>query len=246
MAQTLLDESGYAEMWQQDKSPEAPGRLENLKELVSAMADYESLAAFLEHVALVMDNDEAAEGERVSIMTLHGAKGLEFDMVFLPGWEEGVFPSRRSIDEGGDSALEEERRLAYVGITRARRVAVISHAANRRIYGNWQSALPSRFLDELPATDIIREGGAQREARPQGSVFAGSGLFAQRPRRMIEAGAWEVKERPAAKSVFSVGERVFHQKFGYGRILAVEEDRLDIAFEKAGEKRLLDRFVEKS
>jgi DNA helicase-2/ATP-dependent DNA helicase PcrA len=244
MAQTLLDESGYSAMWQQDKSPEAPGRLENLKELVSAMADYESLAAFLEHVALVMENDEAAEGERVSLMTLHGAKGLEFDMVFLPGWEEGVFPSRRSVDEGGDKALEEERRLAYVGITRARRVAVISHAANRSIYGNWQSQLPSRFLDELPAAEVAREGAAQ--ARPQASVFAGGGMFAQRPRRMIEAGAWEVKERPAAATSFAVGQRVFHQKFGYGRVTGVEEDRLDIAFEKAGEKRVLDRFVEKA
>jgi DNA helicase-2/ATP-dependent DNA helicase PcrA len=246
MAQTLLDESGYAPMWQQDKSPEAPGRLENLKELVSAMADYESLAAFLEHVALVMDNDEAAEGERVSLMTLHGAKGLEFDMVFLPGWEEGVFPSRRSIDEGGDKALEEERRLAYVGITRARRVAVISHAANRSIFGNWQAQIPSRFLDELPAGEIIREGSTQRDNRPRASVFAGGGMYAQRPRRMIEAGAWEVKPRAAASSAFTVGERVFHQKFGYGRVLAIDENRLDIAFEKAGEKRLLDSFVEKT
>ncbi len=245
MAATLVDESGYAAMWQQDKSPEAPGRLDNLKELLRAMGEFESLAAFLEHVSLVMENDADAEGERVSLMTLHAAKGLEFDMVFLPGWEEGLFPSQRSMDEGGEKSLEEERRLAYVGITRARRVAVISHAANRRIYGNWQSSLPSRFLDELPAGDIIREGGAQREARAHGSVFAGGGLFAQRPRRMIEAGAWEVKERPAASSGFSVGERVFHQKFGYGRIRAIEDDRLDIAFDKAGEKRLLDRFVEK-
>ncbi|MEO3472624.1 UvrD-helicase domain-containing protein [Roseomonas sp. CAU 1739] len=244
MAQTLLDESGYAPMWQQDKSPEAPGRLENLKELVSAMADYESLGAFLEHVALVMDNDADAEGERVSLMTLHGAKGLEFDMVFLPGWEEGVFPSRRSVDEAGDKGLEEERRLAYVGITRARRVAVISHAANRNIFGNWQSQIPSRFLDELPASEIIREGTSQRAQRGP-SVFAGGGMFAQRPRRMIEAGAWEVKPR-ATTSSFTVGERVFHQKFGYGRVIGIDDNRLDIAFEKAGEKRLLDSFVEKT
>jgi DNA helicase-2/ATP-dependent DNA helicase PcrA len=246
MAATLVDESGYAAMWQQDRSPEAPGRLDNLKELLRAMGEFENLAGFLEHVSLVMENDADAGGERVSLMTLHAAKGLEFDMVFLPGWEEGLFPSQRSLDEGGEKSLEEERRLAYVGITRARRVAVISHAANRRIYGNWQSSLPSRFLDELPADQILREGAAQREARAHGSVFAGGGLFAQRPRRMIEAGAWEVKERPAASSTFSVGERVFHQKFGYGRILAIEDDRLDIAFDKAGEKRLLDRFVEKA
>ncbi|WP_338148162.1 ATP-dependent helicase [Neoroseomonas eburnea] len=245
MAATLLDESGYAEMWKQDKSPDAPGRLDNLKELVRAMGEFENLSGFLEHVSLVMENDEAAEGERVSLMTLHAAKGLEFDMVFLPGWEEGLFPSQRSLDEGGEKALEEERRLAYVGITRARRVAVISHAANRRIYGNWQASIPSRFLDELPAGEIIVEGGAQREARSHASVFAGGGMFGMRPRRMIEAGAWEVKERPAATGKFSVGERIFHQKFGYGRITAIEENRLDIAFEKAGEKRLLDSFVEK-
>ncbi|WP_198374913.1 ATP-dependent helicase [Neoroseomonas rubea] len=245
MAATLIDESGYAAMWQQDKSPEAPGRLDNLKELVRAMGEFESLAGFLEHVALVMENDEAAEGERCSLMTLHAAKGLEFDMVFLPGWEEGLFPSQRSLDEGGEKALEEERRLAYVGITRARRVAVISHAANRRIYGNWTSSIPSRFLDELPPNEVVVEGGAQREARSH-SVFAGGGLFAQRPRRTIEAGAWEVKERPAKEGAFQVGERVFHQKFGYGRITAIEENRLDIAFEKAGQKRLLDSFVEKT
>ena len=245
MAATLIDESGYAAMWQQDKSPEAPGRLDNLKELVRAMGEFETLSGFLEHVALVMENDEAAEGERVSLMTLHAAKGLEFDMVFLPGWEEGLFPSQRSLDEGGEKALEEERRLAYVGITRARRVAVISHAANRRIYGNWTSSIPSRFLDELPPGEIVVEGGAQREARSH-SVFAGGGLFAQRPRRTIEAGAWEVKERPAKAGAFQVGERVFHQKFGYGRITAIEDNRLDIAFEKAGQKRLLDSFVEKT
>ncbi len=244
MAQTLLDESGYAPMWQADKSPEAPGRLENLKELVSAMADYESLGAFLEHVALVMDNDADAEGERVSLMTLHGAKGLEFDMVFLPGWEEGVFPSRRSVDEAGDKGLEEERRLAYVGITRARRVAVISHAANRSIFGNWQAQIPSRFLDELPASEIIREGNSQRAQRPP-SVFGSGGLHGARPRRMIEAGAWEVKPR-ATTSSFKVGERVFHQKFGYGRVTGIEDNRLDIAFEKSGDKRLLDSFVEKT
>ncbi|MCA3419336.1 MAG: UvrD-helicase domain-containing protein [Roseomonas sp.] len=245
MAATLLEESGYTDMWKQDRSPEAPGRLDNLKELLRAMADYETLAGFLEHVSLVMENDEAAEGQRVSIMTLHGAKGLEFDRVFLPGWEEGVFPSQRSLEEGGERALEEERRLAYVGITRARRFAVISHAANRRIYGNWQASIPSRFLDELPAPEIKLEGNAAREMRGASVFPASGGLYGQRP-RVIEAGAWEVKERPASAARYAPGDRVFHQKFGYGEVTGVDDDRLDIRFDKAGEKRLIDRFVEKA
>lgn len=245
MAATLLEESGYTDMWKQDRSPEAPGRLDNLKELLRAMADYETLAGFLEHVSLVMENDEAAEGQRVSIMTLHGAKGLEFDRVFLPGWEEGVFPSQRSLEEGGERALEEERRLAYVGITRARRFAVISHAANRRIYGNWQASIPSRFLDELPASEIKLDGNAAREMRSASVFPASGGLYGQRP-RVIEAGAWEVKERPASAARYAPGDRVFHQKFGYGEVTGVDDDRLDIRFEKAGDKRLIDRFVEKA
>ena len=245
MAATLLEESGYTDMWKQDRSPEAPGRLDNLKELLRAMADYETLAGFLEHVSLVMEIDETAEGQRVSIMTLHGAKGLEFDRVFLPGWEEGVFPSQRSLEEGGERALEEERRLAYVGITRARRFAVISHAANRRIYGNWQASIPSRFLDELPASEIKLEGNAAREMR-SASVFPSTGgLYGQRP-RVIEAAAWEVKERPTSSARYAKGDRVFHQKFGYGEVTGVEDDRLDVRFDKAGEKRLIDRFVEKA
>ncbi|MBM3591161.1 MAG: DNA helicase II [Alphaproteobacteria bacterium] len=245
MAATLLEESGYTDMWKQDRSPEAPGRLDNLKELLRAMADYETLAGFLEHVSLVMENDEAAEGQRVSIMTLHGAKGLEFDRVFLPGWEEGVFPSQRSLEEGGERALEEERRLAYVGITRARRFAVISHAANRRIYGNWQASIPSRFLDELPASEIKLEGNAAREMRSASVFPASGGLYGQRP-RVIEAAAWEVKERPTSATRYAPGDRVFHQKFGYGEVTGVDDDRLDIRFDKAGDKRLIDRFVEKA
>ncbi|MGG5808844.1 ATP-dependent helicase [Falsiroseomonas sp. CW058] len=245
---TLLEESGYTAMWQADRSPEAPGRLENLKELLRALADYQSLAGFLDHVALVMENDENAEGERVQLMTLHAAKGLEFDTVFLPGWEEGVFPSQRSMDEGGERALEEERRLAYVGITRARKHAVISHAANRRIYGNWTSSLPSRFLDELPHDAILREGAAGMRAQRMvdaPSVFAGGGLLARRP-RVIDAGAWEVRERPAPEAGFAAGERVFHDKFGYGTVRGTEDSRVDVEFDHTGAKRLMAGFLKKA
>ena len=249
----LLEESGYLEMWRRDKSPEAPGRVENLRELVRALADFETLGGFLEHVSLVMETDEAADA-RVNLMTLHGAKGLEFDNVFLPGWEEGLFPSQRSMDEGGNAALEEERRLAYVGITRARRRAMISHAANRRIYANWQSSIPSRFVDELPDEEVERVGSAavareQRLMSPQfSSAFAGAfpgqfPLVAARP-RTVEA--WEVGERPARPDPIEVGARVFHQKFGYGRVTASEDGRLEIDFEHAGSKRVKDSFVERA
>jgi DNA helicase-2/ATP-dependent DNA helicase PcrA len=244
---TMLDESGYTEMWQQDKSPEAPGRLENLKELVRALADFEKLAGFLDHVSLVMENDENAEGDRISLMTLHGAKGLEFDTVFLPGWEEGVFPNQRALDEGGVKSLEEERRLAYVGLTRARRRAIVSHAANRRIYANWQTSIPSRFIDELPDADVERTGSAAlaRDAR----ILAATSFTGQFPlvaRRSRTIDAWEQPGRPARADAIPVGARVFHQKFGYGTVTSAEDDRLDVAFDKAGDKRVLDRFVDKA
>jgi DNA helicase-2/ATP-dependent DNA helicase PcrA len=242
---TLLDESGYTDMWQRDKSPEAPGRLENLKELVRALADFETLSGFLDHVSLVMENDEAADGDRISVMTLHGAKGLEFDTVFLPGWEEGLFPNQRALDEGGVKSLEEERRLAYVGLTRARERAIVSHAANRRIYANWQTSIPSRFIDELP-DDVERTGSAvmARDARTLASTtFAGQFPLVARRNRTMEA--WDQPARPARADPIPVGARVFHEKFGYGTVKAAEDGRLDVAFEKGGDKRVLDRFVEK-
>jgi DNA helicase II / ATP-dependent DNA helicase PcrA len=244
---TMLDESGYTDMWQRDRSPEAPGRLENLKELVRALADFETLSGFLDHVSLVMENDENSEGDRVSLMTLHGAKGLEFDTVFLPGWEEGLFPNQRSLDEGGVKSLEEERRLAYVGLTRARRRAIVSHAANRRIYANWQTSIPSRFIEELPDADVERTGSAAlaRDTRMlAATAFATQFPLVARRTRTIEA--WEQPGRPARTDAIPVGARVFHQKFGYGTVTSAEDDRLDVAFDKAGDKRVLDRFVERA
>ncbi len=240
LAATILAESGYTGMWQADKSPEAPGRLENLKELVAALEEYDSLQGFLEHVALVMENDEKAEGDRVVLMTLHGAKGLEFDSVFLPGWEEGVFPHARAVAEGGQQGLEEERRLAYVGLTRARRRVLVTFAANRRIYSQWQSSLPSRFLDELPEAHVEREADS--------GLYAGGG---QRGARWADDG-WSRAARtpppaaPAARDgagAFRPGARVFHDKFGPGTVTAVDGDKLEIAFDKAGSKKVLDSFV---
>ena len=243
---TMLDESGYTGMWKQDKSPEAPGRLENLKELVRALADFETLEGFLDHVSLVMENEENAEDAKVSLMTLHGAKGLEFDTVFLPGWEEGVFPNQRSMDEQGNKGLEEERRLAYVGITRARKLAIVSHAANRRIYANWQVSVPSRFIDEIPEELIQRSGTAAlaRDARMAAAPsFSSFPMVARKP-RVIDA--WEQPSRPARPDAIGVGQRVFHQKFGYGTVTGADDDKLDITFEQSGSKRVLDRFVEKA
>src|ERR1700744_5809232 len=193
----LLDESGYTAMRRADRSPEAEGRLENLKELTNALQEFDSLAGFLEHVALLTDNADKAGGDMVSVMTLHAAKGLEFDTVFLPGWEEGLFPNQRALDEGGVKSLEEERRLAYVGLTRARRRAIVSHAANRRIYANWQTSIPSRFIEELPDAHVQHVGAASlaREARMGPTVFTGQfPLTARRP-KVIEV--WEQPSRPA-------------------------------------------------
>jgi DNA helicase II / ATP-dependent DNA helicase PcrA len=257
LARIILDESGYTAMWQADKTPEAPGRLENLKELVTAMADFETLSGFLEHVSLVMDNQDSADGDMATLMTLHGAKGLEFDVVFLPGWEEGLFPNQRAMDESGIAGLEEERRLAYVGITRARQRAFISHAHSRRVYGNWTSTIPSRFIDELPSehVDVAEEpapfanqggfrSGFADWARDAGHRLPRAG--AQPPERrfpVIEGQAFEVKPRPRPASPFAAGARVFHQKFGYGTVEAVDNDKLEIAFDQAGSKKVMDSFV---
>ncbi len=272
IAEIILDESGYTEMWQNDKSPDAAGRLENLKELIRSMAEFENMAGFLEHISLVMDTDTAEAVDKVNLMTLHSAKGLEFDHVFLPGWEEGLFPHQRALDENGRAGLEEERRLAYVGITRARQKASISFAQNRRIHNLWQSALPSRFIDELPPDNVDVDQfsagsglGAYAQDAFGGSRFDNMSPFSasyntpgwqRAQRRHSEGGSTkaspphiiegELVARDAADTVaFAVGERIFHQKFGYGEIVAIDGNKLTIAFEKAGEKRVLDSFVER-
>ncbi|WP_289043673.1 UvrD-helicase domain-containing protein [uncultured Aliiroseovarius sp.] len=277
MAEVILEESGYTEMWLNDKTPEAPGRLENLKELVKALESFENLQGFLEHISLIMDNDSDDAEEKVTIMTLHGAKGLEYPAVFLPGWEDGLFPSQRSMDEGkvketGNGSglvnlgLEEERRLAYVGITRAEEICTISFAANRRVYGQWQSQLPSRFVDELPAdhVEVLTAPGLYG-----GGYGGAAGDFGASPledkasradaynspgwKRMQAQGALRCKPSPnesrglvidlEAVSSFTQGDRVFHTKFGYGTVMGIEGDKLDIEFDKAGAKKVVSKFI---
>src|SRR5689334_1559280 len=306
LAEIVLDESGYTDMWQKDRSADAAGRLENLKELVRSMEEFENLQGFLEHISLVMDRDSAESEQAVNIMTLHSAKGLEFDCVFLPGWEEGLFPHQRSLDESGRAGLEEERRLAHVGLTRARKLAKVYFATNRRIHGLWTSTVPSRFLDELPEAHVeVKEAaggtggfgmsgyGASRfdEMNAFGSGYSTPGWQRAQARkgrggfhdngqpRYVPDGVFDQNgdddERPAPEKVrrgaakrdtarkpliiegeliakstgttspFTVGERVFHQKFGNGNVVAVDGNKLTIAFDKAGEKRVVDSFVEK-
>ena len=295
LAEIVLDESGYTEMWQKDRSAEAAGRLENLKELVRSMEPFENLTGFLEHISLVMDAENGAGEDAVQVMTLHSAKGLEFDTVFLPGWEEGLFPHQRALDDQGKAGLEEERRLAYVGITRARASARIWFASNRRIHGMWNSTVPSRFLDELPDAHVRVEesrggmgwggssygGGSYGQSRfDRAEPFAGSsyatpgwqraqsnrgrtdggparGGFSERAGGRFDAGASGrrgptviegtlVASSTGTPSSFRTGERVFHIKFGYGEITGIDGNKLTVQFDKAGEKRVLEAFVDKA
>jgi DNA helicase-2/ATP-dependent DNA helicase PcrA len=316
LAEVVLDESGYTEMWQKDRSADAAGRLDNLKELVRSMEEFENLQGFLEHISLVMDRDGGAEAEAVSLMTLHSAKGLEFDNVFLPGWEEGLFPSQRTLDEQGRAGLEEERRLAHVGLTRARRRAKLYFATNRRIHGTWSTTIPSRFLDELPAHNVeiteskggsgwggaggygasrfdnvesfgssyttpgwqraqaqrargqsgrqdnrdnrdnrdTRQGQARSGFEENQSPFSGSrsdtsgssGGFSRNKRGPIVIEGELIAKSTGTVSEFSLDDRVFHQKFGYGQVVKIDGNKLTIAFEKAGEKKVVDSFVQRA
>ena len=351
LAEIVLDESGYTEMWQKDRSADAAGRLENLKELIRSMEEFENLQGFLEHIALVMDNEKAAEADAVNIMTLHSAKGLEFDTVFLPGWEEGLFPHQRTLDDSGRAGLEEERRLAHVGLTRARKRAKIYFATNRRMHGLWQTNIPSRFLDELPEGNVevtepqggfagfagyggygasrfdaatsfgsnyttpgwqraqakrgaagaggfaedgsryemdedeelhhlpvarrargaddssplplgrAREGGGdvQGDEAPRGTESSPPPLRGRAKETSLEGGNFRgaarrvpltiegelVAKSTGTVSPFSLGDRVFHQKFGNGNITAIDGNKLTIQFDRAGEKRVVDSFVER-
>jgi DNA helicase II / ATP-dependent DNA helicase PcrA len=268
LAATILEESGYTDMWQADRSAEAAGRLDNLKELIRSMEEFPDLAAFLEHISLVMDAESRDAGERVSLMTLHAAKGLEFETVFLPGWEEGLFPHQRSLDENGRAGLEEERRLAYVGITRAKRLVRISFATNRRIHGLWQTTVPSRFLDELPEAhvEVVEAPGATAYGGYGQSRFDREASFSstydtpgwQRAKsRMNQTGPapaaprsrlleGELVARSTATSAIGKGARVFHIKFGNGTVAAVDGNKLTVDFDKAGRKMVIDSFVQAS
>ena len=265
LAEIVLDESGYTAMWREDKTPQAAGKLENLKELVRSMGEYDTLEAYLEHVALLTDADRKPDEDEVSLMTLHGAKGLEFPLVFLPGWEETVFPSQRSLDEGGTRSLEEERRLAYVGITRARERAIITFTANRMIYGRWQTVIPSRFIDEMPIDHV--------EARSETGYYDGGPGFesvSQKPDAMASSYSspgwkrYQANQQSGRKSApptinakatliesggsdtqgtWRAGDRVFHDKFGYGTVKKADGSKYTVKFDKAGEKKVVENFL---
>lgn len=272
LTELVLEESGYVDFWKNSKSPKASSKLDNLKEIVQAVSEYDTLEAYLDHIALVADHNEVSADGQVWLMTLHAAKGLEFPVVFLPGWEEGIFPSQRSLDENGSAALEEERRLGYVGITRAEESCRLSFAANRQIYGRWQTAIPSRFIDELPEehVEVLSEPGLYGNA---GSSIASHSRFngTEQDNDDYDAPSWQSaragSNRPSAKQYgsssptiegraktvsvgssgktkFKIGERVFHQKFGYGLVSTADGQKLTVDFEHSGTKKVIDTFLE--
>lgn len=257
LALQVLEDSGYLEMLKNDKSVEAPGRIENLKELAGVMGDtenYPTLADFLEHVSLVMDNDNAVDNNKVMLMTLHSAKGLEFDVVFLPGWEEGLFPHQRSLDEGGTSALEEERRLAYVAITRAKQKLYILTAFNRRVYGQWQTNTPSRFLNEIPSDclEIINcanrfySGGYQNFSNYR-KKYSKEKTYQKSDEEYVDEHEYSYEPDDSYVSKQKIkGTRVFHEAFGYGTLMSLDGDKAEVFFDKAGRKKIITSYLRRA
>ncbi|HIG08536.1 MAG TPA: hypothetical protein EYQ51_02070 [Alphaproteobacteria bacterium] len=244
LVEIILEESGYIEMLKKDRSIEAPGRLDNLKELVNAINEFDSLSNFLEHIQLVMDGSNNQNMETAKIMTLHAAKGLEFPLVFLPGWEEGLFPNQRAIDENGESGLEEERRLAYVGITRAKNDVWIFNTNCRLTHGQWIDCIPSRFLEELPEKNINKFSSYSNNFNIKSSI-ASEWLIANNEKKNIINQNSLNYETDHKTNEIKIMERIFHQKFGYGEVSEIDGDKVTVEFEKAGQKKLLLSFIEK-
>ena len=256
IAEIIVEDSGYLDMLRNDKSLTAEGRVDNVYELFRSLEPFENIKAYLEHISLVMEIDNNQFGKKVSLMTLHAAKGLEFDYIFLPGWEEGVFPNQRAIDEGGIESLEEERRLAYVGVTRAKKKASIYYSANRRMHNQWISSIPSRFVSELPEenteTDLSNYSGEKELFREQ--------EFIDFDQSDYDTPGWErAKYESNNKTIdhieknnnllnnspFQLGSRVIHKKFGEGKILSIDGKKLTINFGKSGTRKVMENFVEK-
>ncbi|MGD9638415.1 MAG: ATP-dependent helicase [Alphaproteobacteria bacterium] len=232
LVKIILEETGYLEMWQKDKSQESASRVENIKELLSVLDDnFASIAAFLDHVSLVMDKNSDNYGtDYLSIMTIHAAKGLEFDNVFLPAWEENIFPHSMTLSENGENGVEEERRLAYVAITRARKKVFISFAYSRFIYGNWQNNVPSRFIDEIGLDNIVSDKDTNQFSQLSEMSFDWQRIYA--------------KKAQIQNNVFHIGDKVFHKRFGNGTIISMDCDKLEIDFDDSGLKKIISSFVE--
>ena len=252
LVEQVLDESGYTDMLQNEQTPEAEGRLENLKELVSSLRDFSDLQSFLDHVSLVMENQIDRNPDKISLMTLHASKGLEFKQVYLPGWEEETFPNKKSLDDNGQIGLEEERRLAYVGITRAKLACTISSAESRYKFGDFNFNLESRFIKELPnqfIQDLTPSGFQSSNAINQSSFLEQESSFYRSPgwsrlqSNLTNNPSPFFNNSPHVTKTFSIGDRVFHEKFGYGIISELENDKALVDFEKADRKNIKTAFL---
>ena len=261
----IINDSGYMDMLKNDTSAEAEGRVENLRELINVMSDtdnYPTLQEFMEHVSLVMDNDSSIDTNKVMLITLHSAKGLEFNVVFLPGWEESLFPHQRSLDEGGENSLEEERRLAYVAITRAKQKLYISMATSRRIYGEWKNNTPSRFLNEIPSSCLQITNQISNCYNGKGSYYHTSAQygnynnykpkFSTKPsyRKYDDNQDHDYSYEPVDNYYSSPkksykGTKVYHESFGYGRIISISGSTCLVDFDNYGEKKVMSSYLQR-